>query len=315
MKREKKTKEKSSKQWGGLPAIPGLKLGRDFVARMCSLSAYPMFLVNYAIEHNLPLCERNHLISAYNDEYLEFLSLMKDFCADELNIHATQDRVDLYKEWDALYLRYSDWLKEMLGNKSVNLNDANLVKDKEQLWTSLALFNKTALYGRISQRELETKINKIITRTDVSKLPVDIQNFIKEADFDYPLRQDPVTGKLIPFEGKEPLWMKGVKDLQCRLKNKQLSNAIDTDDDEKLAKILPIKVEGLWNVKNGSLVKLRTIDSNPNGTGIKGNKKERNNLKYYLRKHRKRPDIADTLYWEDGCIKTKLAHNKMFSQE
>jgi len=88
-----------------------------------------------------------------------------------------------------------------------------------------------------------------------------------------------------------------------------------TNEKEKLAKIPPIKVKGLWNVKRGSLEKLRQIDSNPNRSGIPGTKKEKSRLKQYLSKHRKRPDVADTLYWDEGRIKTKMAPGRMFSQE
>src|SRR4030042_2241180 len=155
MKRKKKTKKKCRKQWGRLPAIPGVKIGRDCAAKMCFLPAYPMNLLVYAFENILSLCERNHLIRAYEDECLEFLRLMKDFCADKLHVHTPQDRINLYKEWEALLLRCLDWLKKALGNKSVNLNDANLVEVDEQIWTSLTLINKTAIYGRISRKERE----------------------------------------------------------------------------------------------------------------------------------------------------------------
>ncbi|TKJ38954.1 MAG: hypothetical protein CEE38_04460 [Planctomycetes bacterium B3_Pla] len=107
----------------------------------------------------------------------------------------------------------------------------------------------------------------------------------------------------------ESLWIQTKLDLQS-------NGLLDTDTSkEQRAEIKPIKLEGRWNITGGSLEKLRRIDSNPTQDGIRGTKKEKNRLKDYLTRRRKRPDIAKTLYWENGRIKTKMACGWMFSQE
>ena len=313
MKRKKKSKNKVIKQWGSLPSITGVEIGRDFAAKMCFLPAYPMKLVLYAIEHSIPLCERNHFISAYEDERLEFLRLMKDFCADKLHIHTPRDRADLYKEWEALLLLYSNWLKEALGNKSVNINDANLVKVVEQLHTSLALINKTALYGRISRREMEKRINKLFAKIDVSILPIEFQNFIREAD-DNQLK----TVELETIEGKGniPLeWLKHFKRQLESMPRPDLASATDSGaggDEKRIEPINLNKPSRWWNCKN--LQRLRVIDSNPKRDGILGTASILKHLKKYLRKH-ERSDIAKTLRLKHNRIVTSMQYRTMFLQK
>ena len=72
----------------------------------------------------------------------------------------------------------------------------------------------------------------------------------------------------------------------------------------------PIDTEGLWNTK--SLKKLREIDSRANRNGIAGDKETLKRLKEYLTRHRKRKDIANTLYHVDGQVKTKMPYRSMF---
>lgn len=76
----------------------------------------------------------------------------------------------------------------------------------------------------------------------------------------------------------------------------------------------PINTKRLWSCPN--LDKLREIDSNPNEDGIAGDKKEFKRLKEYTaQRGPKRKDIAETLYHEDGRIKTTMAHRSMFKQK
>lgn len=73
----------------------------------------------------------------------------------------------------------------------------------------------------------------------------------------------------------------------------------------------PIDTGGWWSCT--SLRKLRDIDSSPKREGIKGTKKNLKDLKAYLKKH-KRPNIAETLYWKEGRIKTTIPFKRMFLQ-
>lgn len=74
----------------------------------------------------------------------------------------------------------------------------------------------------------------------------------------------------------------------------------------------PIDTKGLWSCS--SLEKLREIDSNVKRNGIPSDKKGLKQLKDYVKRRRKRPDIAKTLYYdyEDGQIKTTMSHRSMF---
>ncbi|OHB52620.1 MAG: hypothetical protein A2Y12_03630 [Planctomycetes bacterium GWF2_42_9] len=67
-----------------------------------------------------------------------------------------------------------------------------------------------------------------------------------------------------------------------------------------------------WNCK--SLKLLREIDSNAKRTGIEGTRVLRNDLRAYLKKH-KRNDIADTLTVIDGRITTTIPYGQMFLQK
>lgn len=187
--------------------------------------------MSHAIAQGISISERDDLLRAFREECIKLMRLMKDFCADELQAHAIRDQVDLYKEWEAFCNSLNDWLKKALNNK--RLKDVDIVGAEKLLQDSLLLTNKTGFFGRISRNEWETKINKIIARTDVSILPVNVQNFIKEADFDNPLRQDPVTGELVPFEGKKPLYLNGMKRLKRKLENKQLPDSATKNNTKK----------------------------------------------------------------------------------
>lgn len=198
---------------------PGMEIGRDFASRMCFLPGYPPNLLVYALKNCLSLCERNHLIHAYEEECFELLVLMKEYCGDKLHVHTPHDRVDLYNEWDILLRRCVDWLKKALGNELVNLNDANLVGANELTRSSLALANKTALLGRISKREWEMKVNKLFAAIDAGRchLPVECVNMIREANFDQPQPTD----EFGPVEDKDNPLLQGLKRLQHQLKNGQ----------------------------------------------------------------------------------------------
>lgn len=94
---------------------------------------------------------------------------------------------------------------------------------------------------------------------------------------------------------------------------------VKQEDDDRLAikgndngTVLPsIDTEGWWSCKN--LTKLRDIDSNSKRDGIKGTKKHLKDLKAYLR-NKRRDDIAKTLEWKKGRIKTTIPYRKMFLQ-
>ena len=72
-----------------------------------------------------------------------------------------------------------------------------------------------------------------------------------------------------------------------------------------------IDTKGWWSCKN--LTKLRDIDSSSKRDGIIGTKKHLKDLKAYL-KIKNRCDIAKTLKWEKGRIKTTIPYRKMFLQ-
>ncbi|MBN2182095.1 MAG: hypothetical protein JW715_09275 [Sedimentisphaerales bacterium] len=76
--------------------------------------------------------------------------------------------------------------------------------------------------------------------------------------------------------------------------------------------IKPIEAEGLWVSKYLSY--LKKIDSTVRRDGIPGDKKTLKRLKEYLTRRRKRPDIAGTLYYEEGKIKTKMPYRSMFKE-
>ncbi len=74
--------------------------------------------------------------------------------------------------------------------------------------------------------------------------------------------------------------------------------------------IKPIKIEGLW--PSPSLTDLRNIDSDPLRKGIPGDRAKLRMLKGWLKRHHKRPDIADTLDIKNGRIITTLPHRSIF---
>ena len=85
------------------------------------------------------------------------------------------------------------------------------------------------------------------------------------------------------------------------------------NDDEKVPS--PKDTEGLWTRKDGSLSKLREIDSNDKRDGIKGNKQTLKRLKEYLTRRRNRKDIAETLAYKDGRIVTTMPYRSIFKQK
>ena len=93
-----------------------------------------------------------------------------------------------------------------------------------------------------------------------------------------------------------------------------ISIALKEGKNELKKKLLPpINTADLWSCP--SLDKLREIDSNAKSDGIAGDKITLKKLKDYLTRRRKRKDIAETLYHEDGRVKTKMAHRSMFKQK
>lgn len=94
----------------------------------------------------------------------------------------------------------------------------------------------------------------------------------------------------------------------------RIRNALEQGKKELKKELLPpINTAGLWS--GSSLGKLREIDSNAKRNGIAGNTKTLKRLKEYLTRRRKRKDIAETLYHEDGRVKTKMAHRSIFKQK
>ena len=78
----------------------------------------------------------------------------------------------------------------------------------------------------------------------------------------------------------------------------------------------PIKVKGLWRIKGGSLELLREIDDHTTEKGITGDRRLLRQLKRWLtRQNRNREDLAETLYLEDGRIKTTMAYKTMFLEK
>jgi len=79
--------------------------------------------------------------------------------------------------------------------------------------------------------------------------------------------------------------------------------------------IKPILVTGRWRGK--SFRALRKIDANETGNGISGDKICLKRLKEYLKRRRKRPDIAETLYLDenDSRIKTTMSYRSMFIEK
>lgn len=90
--------------------------------------------------------------------------------------------------------------------------------------------------------------------------------------------------------------------------NKAVKEANDNDT------VPPPIDKNLWDCPN--LKKLREIDSNTKRDGITGDKQAFKRLKEYTEKRGpKRKDIAETLYPEDGRIKTTMPHRSMFKQK
>lgn len=74
----------------------------------------------------------------------------------------------------------------------------------------------------------------------------------------------------------------------------------------------PMKIDGLWDCD--SLHDMMDIDNDPKRGGIPGDKKSLKRLKDWLKRHQKRPDIAEKLYLENGRIKTRMSYKTIFPQ-
>jgi hypothetical protein len=93
---------------------------------------------------------------------------------------------------------------------------------------------------------------------------------------------------------------------------------------EEINLLKRLNASEFWNCPNFRL--LRDIDSDPTGKGIDGDKEKLKRLKEYLNRNAKKykdkqPDtvktlhsIVESLYFEDGKIKTKLRYRSMFSE-
>jgi len=94
----------------------------------------------------------------------------------------------------------------------------------------------------------------------------------------------------------------------------RIHKALEQGKEEVKKELLPpIDTKNLWSCPN--LDKLREIDSDAKRNGIAGDTKTLKRLKEYLTRRRKRKDIADTLYAEDGRIKTTMPCRSMFKQK
>jgi hypothetical protein len=91
------------------------------------------------------------------------------------------------------------------------------------------------------------------------------------------------------------------------------ASGAETREQQFVPEVKPITATGLW--KSKSLKLLRDIDSNEKRDGIGGDQKSLKRLKEYLRRRRKRKDMADTLYLENKRIKTTLPYQKMFAEK
>jgi hypothetical protein len=74
----------------------------------------------------------------------------------------------------------------------------------------------------------------------------------------------------------------------------------------------PIEIKSRWKVKGGSFELLREIDSDIKRQGIPYDSITFRDLRDFLKRRCKRPDIAELLYHEDGRIKTKMPYRAMF---
>jgi len=61
--------------------------------------------------------------------------------------------------------------------------------------------------------------------------------------------------------------------------------------------------------KSPNLMRLKRIVSDETGAGIWGDREVFNRLSSYVREQLRRPDIADSLYWDGNRIKTRMSHD------
>lgn len=87
----------------------------------------------------------------------------------------------------------------------------------------------------------------------------------------------------------------------------------NTDNGNPATDEPPIKVEGRWSCESFTL--LRKVDSDATRKGIPADDRQYHNAKDWLSRHRKRPDIAETLSHKNGLIKTILPPGQMFSEK
>lgn len=117
--------------------------------------------------------------------------------------------------------------------------------------------------------------------------------------------------KAIPSGNSDQAVTESAKASIKKAKPEKKADKQETEDDKPTPP--PIDTEGVWTSLN--LTRLREIDSNEKRNGIAGDKKMLKRLKEYLKRSRKRKDIAETLYPEDGRIKTTMPHRSMFKQK
>ena len=265
------------------PVIPELQVqlfdtGSD-LERTRNLVLLGYSTIVYAQENRLPRKDRVTLSVAFSSEcvcVLNYVSSISRAC-DSLN---PQDRSNLCRDFESLCSTLENMVRDYL------------------------LSDRTIPSGKFPAKlaELHNYLLTLLIRAGgLSKI---YESELRQAVLSFAARVAARPGESVQRDsniGSEPASTEGVTGGQSGDERGVSPENIPS----------PLDTEGWWRCK--SLTKLREIDLNPKREGIKGTKKHLKDLKAYLKKH-SRVDIAESLYWEDGQIKTRILYGRMFLQ-
>ena len=157
-------------------------------------------------------------------------------------------------------------------------------------------------------------VSQTLTRTSYVNFLNDEhkQNIKGEADTKQPWQ-------LVPLDIKKWLYVGGMEQKGERLVGKLLKKCYQwqgkrNKDTYLEEKIKPLNIEHAQIRKGSYLKEIKAIDSNP-VVGIKGTKKNCQHFQDFLRRRKKRPDLANLLYHDDGYIKSKADPNTIIPKK
>jgi len=288
----------------------GFRLDSEEIMNKPNLTDLPItgcFCEASDIIENLKIRADTAMDDAGNDNYSDYFS---EWLNDAIN------RLPSISE------RLEDYIKTEWANTEKK-DKANPAPTIQQRLDSLSkdISSNNAMTGEIVRRNREARKSPYKTETfpdDEVIKPVWDRLFNEARAIFIEAGKQNITLPIVPAGGdslKDFQILQGwVDDSLCKISipQEQTSGKAGETTTPADTELKPIKVLGLWNCL--SLKSLMDIDSNAKGEGIDGDKVKLKRLQEYLRDRHKRPDLAETLFLEDGKIKTRLPYRSMFSK-